>query len=812
MLLTKLGLTENQRFRNGCPEPLRMAGENVSLKKLLEIVQVEHSGIVIAAHSDQNDGILKQTRNIADYQNPGLMAVEVTANPPAPPYLSILEGSNVQWSRLDRQPAYVMSSDAKSLRTDASGAPIANSLGYRHTWVRMSKPSTEALRQAFLDPRSRVRLLGNRPSDAQMHPRINSIAIRGAKFLADQEINFSGNLNCIIGGRGSGKSSILEYLRFAIKMDEVAIDERDTSLSRKRKQLRGSITNPNAEIRIQFQAESGVPDTLVYIPSNPPGQKRYIEGREVDDIQTVLNQLQAQFFSQGELSRITDNGGGQVQVLALIDASSGVELSNQQAKEHSLQLRLKTLFQARHDQQRLLDEISVARQEATELDRQLKARESVQADSARNQLSLQARLFLDDLVRAGEHDVQLLAELTELMNRAASGLPESAKHWPEADWFKVAVEKTNAAHQILLKELGEVKKRFEQTLSQAIGTDGARAARDEIQAAQDRFKEACMDKGIHPDDIARLQELEESRQSKLQFVEERQHELKEVKRRSDEFPTTLNELYSVWKTQFVVRQNTAKAMEKSVASQTVRVNMTFMGDKASFQISWKRLEPRDGRGKLARRWEEIGGDLYASWQNRQTEISPWETVEAGRDDPLAIPCLFGELTEDFQPVLIKYIDSDDIRPIWESVRISRISDGIDVELLRDDGTSAGTMSGTLSEGQRNTVLLNLMLARGMGPILIDQPEDELDSSFIYKTLVGDLRVTKEKRQLIVATHSANLPVNGDAEFIYALEARDGRGQSLSQGGLDRTEVTKAVLDIMEGSEQAFKRRSEKYRF
>ena len=163
-------------------------------------------------------------------------------------------------------------------------------------------------------------------------------------------------------------------------------------------------------------------------------------------------------------------------------------------------------------------------------------------------------------------------------------------------------------------------------------------------------------------------------------------------------------------------------------------------------------------------------------------------------------------------MLIKYIDSDDIRPIWESVRISRISDGIDVELLRDDGTSAGTMSGTLSEGQRNTVLLNLMLARGMGPILIDQPEDELDSSFIYKTLVGDLRVTKEKRQLIVATHSANLPVNGDAEFIYALEARDGRGQSLSQGGLDRTEVTKAVLDIMEGSEQAFKRRSEKYRF
>jgi ABC-type cobalamin/Fe3+-siderophores transport system ATPase subunit len=88
----------------------------------------------------------------------------------------------------------------------------------------------------------------------------------------------------------------------------------------------------------------------------------------------------------------------------------------------------------------------------------------------------------------------------------------------------------------------------------------------------------------------------------------------------------------------------------------------------------------------------------------------------------------------------------------EDVHI-RVSDGIDVELLREDRSVAGSMSGALSEGQRNTVLLNLILARGEGPIVIDQPEDELDSSFIYQTLVRDLRATKSKRQLIVATHN-----------------------------------------------------------
>ncbi len=69
----------------------------------------------------------------------------------------------------------------------------------------------------------------------------------------------------------------------------------------------------------------------------------------------------------------------------------------------------------------------------------------------------------------------------------------------------------------------------------------------------------------------------------------------------------------------------------------------------------------------------------------------------------------------------------------------RVSDGVYVQLLREDGSLAGSMSGTLSEGRRNTVLLNLMLARGEGPIVIDQPEDELGSSFIYHTLVRDLR-------------------------------------------------------------------------
>jgi len=595
-------------------------------------------------------------------------------------------------------------------------------------------------------------------------------------------------------------------------VEEVLPEENDMQLGGKREQLMATLTDPGAEVLIQFQAEGGVADILIYKPSNPAGQQRRIEGREVDDLPTVLRQLQAQFFSQGELSRMTGNGGGQGQVLALIDASSGAALIDLQVRERDLQSRLMTLFQAQRDERRLLDEIKVAKQEATELERQLKARESVQGDSTKNQSALQARRFLDELVKAGDRDVLHLTELIALLGRADLVLPDAAKDWPEAAWFKAAAERTNAAREVLLKELGETTKRFEQTLLQATGADAAKTAREAIQMAQDRFKVACAEKGIHPEDIARLQEIEESKQSKLNLVDVRQHELADVKRRADEFPGTLAELHAVWRGQFEIRRATGYAMQTSVASQTVRVTTEFMTDKASFTAAWRRLAPKDGRGKLARRWDEIGDDLFTSWRNRGTEVSPWETVEAARTDPLAIPYLYVEPADDLQPALVNYLNSGDVQPIWESIRISRVNDGVDVELRRDDGSIAGTMSGALSEGQRNTVLLNLMLARGTGPIVIDQPEDELDSSFIYKTLVKDLRATKEKRQLIVATHNANLPVNGDAEFIYALEARDGKGKTLAQGGLDRAEVAAAVLDIMEGSERAFKRRSEKYHF
>lgn len=171
----------------------------------------------------------------------------------------------------------------------------------------------------------------------------------------------------------------------------------------------------------------------------------------------------------------------------------------------------------------------------------------------------------------------------------------------------------------------------------------------------------------------------------------------------------------------------------------------------------------------------------------------------------------GSDASEIVPDLLQHIEEN--QESWENLRCTRIQDAMDMKLFRADGTLAGSIAeGSLSDGQRNTAALALLLAQEGGPLVIDQPEDELDSNFVFRELIPMLRKVKMKRQLIMSTHNANLPVNGDAELVYAFEARSSRGEVLAQGGLDQGNVTKAVLDIMEGTEEAFRRRREKYHF
>ena len=111
-----------------------------------------------------------------------------------------------------------------------------------------------------------------------------------------------------------------------------------------------------------------------------------------------------------------------------------------------------------------------------------------------------------------------------------------------------------------------------------------------------------------------------------------------------------------------------------------------------------------------------------------------------------------------------------------------------------------------SPGQKNAALLAFILSYGDEPLLLDQPEDDLDNELIYDLIVRQLRETKSKRQVIVVTHNANIVVNGAAEMVLPLKVERSETHVRWAGSVQVKEVREAICDILEGGQQAFEQR------
>ncbi len=117
----------------------------------------------------------------------------------------------------------------------------------------------------------------------------------------------------------------------------------------------------------------------------------------------------------------------------------------------------------------------------------------------------------------------------------------------------------------------------------------------------------------------------------------------------------------------------------------------------------------------------------------------------------------------------------------------------------------------LSPGQRCSALIPIILVEGSAPLLIDQPEDNLDNKMVFDLVVDILRGLKEQRQIIVATHNPNIPVSGDAEQVVVFESPSKDCCcAVAQGSIDEDEIIKNIKAVMEGGDRAFEVRMKKY--
>ncbi len=110
-----------------------------------------------------------------------------------------------------------------------------------------------------------------------------------------------------------------------------------------------------------------------------------------------------------------------------------------------------------------------------------------------------------------------------------------------------------------------------------------------------------------------------------------------------------------------------------------------------------------------------------------------------------------------------------------------------------------------SAEQRASAILAFLLNFGDEPLIIDQPEDDLDNAMVYDLIVSQIHKIEGKRQLIVATHNPNIVVNGDADWITVLEYKNGQVRIHKQGNLMDQGIRDSICSIMEGGREAFEK-------
>jgi ABC-type glutathione transport system ATPase component len=114
----------------------------------------------------------------------------------------------------------------------------------------------------------------------------------------------------------------------------------------------------------------------------------------------------------------------------------------------------------------------------------------------------------------------------------------------------------------------------------------------------------------------------------------------------------------------------------------------------------------------------------------------------------------------------------------------------------------------LSRGQKCTALLPILLARRNTPLIIDQPEDNLDNHFIYETVVNSIQRLKGRRQMIFITHNANIPVLAEADMVIVLNSDGKKGYVERSGSIDQ--CRDQIVDLLEGGREAFELRRKRY--
>jgi DNA repair exonuclease SbcCD ATPase subunit len=614
---------------------------------------------------------------------------------------------------------------------------------------------------------------------------IEDIQISGG-FLPGLTVKFPKGLTCIIGPRGSGKSTLAEALRFAL--------QGATGASRTRLDL--------------IQANIGLGTTVTVNTNNEAGQRYTVrrgykqaasligsEGQVITSVDLDRGTfLPLDAYTGREIEDIADEALGEKR-RALLDELKAdrfrqiqLAISEHRRRLESNAARLRAAEQKIADVTEQIEELGdpeaklkamgpVAKHEASgELLKatrqgQCNAREKRNLDRATKAISE----FGD---RLDELDVPSQLRLSEEGSANAAALSQFES---QIDGHFSAVADLISEAQSSVTAAREAVEQARRAITIAQGKQDAELSR--LSQISEAANERVRERAAFEQQLLELQELRSSRASATGALMTLREERKTLRAKYLEEIENLSSL----------RAEVATILQNE-AGKNVRIRVIRNADVLPYQ----QLLANALRGARVRNHDEILESLLT--------IRPEHLAQfVQTNDALAFESLMNFGTERSARILEAF--KQNIDPL--DLEVVPVEDGVRIELnVSPSGSESFKDASELSRGQKCTALLPILLARRDSPLIIDQPEDNLDNHFIYETVVNSICRLKNRRQMIFITHNANIPVLADAELVLVLNSDGKIGYVEKFGGVDS--CRDEIIDLLEGGRRAFDLRRKRY--
>ncbi len=776
-------------------------------------------GIPILAHVDRPSGAWALAGNALTplLDTSGLFAMEVVDPGSVKP--DLYRQRKLAW-------AEVLGSDSHH-PTGGDGACYP---GSHYTWIKMAAPSLEGLRLALLDGGgfSIRRSDESQTFDPEALPEhfVEKIEIKDARYMgrgSPQTFAFSPWLNALVGGRGTGKSTVLHTLRLVAGRERELMNLDETSEPRrtferfnrvpahrmdrggleKATKIRWTVMRDGVRHRIHWS--KGGRDVRV--------EELQDDGRKPSPVPHVTpDRFPLRLFSQGQIAALS--GENQQALMHLIDEAAGVDARRENlraVRDGFLVLRARVRELDGKLSQR--NNIAVRQQD---VERKLKRFEEAGHSSVlttyrrRRRQGMEVKRQIDAAVATADRVEETAAELEpedlpgDLFDTSAEEERQVVAH---LESLATAVRNTAGHLRDSARELREIVSARRGDLDESAWRAAAGRASDDYKA----LVEALRAEGVaDPSEYGRLtqeRQLLDSETKRLEAIREERDRLiaqmyqqltevkaahREVSRARDEFlEKTLSQ------NEFVRIRNLMYGSDPRVIERSLREALNVLDDRFTGDILIMEND-RPTRGIVADLLEKLPGPP----PQRTAEI---EKRIAEFKDRLERACAGnGDFGGHFNNHLAR--ESERRPELLDNLLTWFPEDGLSVEYSRaGDGRDFRPIT-QASAGQRSAAMLAFLLAHGTEPLVLDQPEDDLDNHLIYDLIVRQIRENKVRRQIIVVTHNPNIVVNGDAEMLHALDFVHGRCLVIRKGSLQDAAMRDEVCRVMEGGREAFGRR------